>query len=169
MLGDTGFDSWVTPLELYTARENQARRGSEEWRALYFARWNMDKMDARYRGDRVGIPLLIFGGRLFAALATGLGEVFAAVATRDLLLVIFAVAMLAILAAVGTGIVQSAGIAKRRIAMTVERPLATLYEVVGNAGIPPRDNAWAFALGAVAVLILLWLIIPGAILGVLVN
>jgi hypothetical protein len=91
------------------------------------------------------------------------------VISRDLLLVLFGVAMLAVLAAVGTGIVQSAGIAKRRIAMTIDPPLETLYEVVGKAGEPPRDNAWAFALGAIGALLLLWLIVPGVFIGILFN
>jgi hypothetical protein len=77
--------------------------------------------------------------------------------------------MLAVLAALGTGIVRSAGIAKRRIAMTIDPPLETLYDVVGKAGEPPRDNAWAFALGAIGALLLLWLIVPGVFLGILFN
>ncbi len=155
-------------LELYTSRENQAARGSETWHMLYYARWNLDKVDHRFRGDR-SVGFLLFGGTVFAAVATGFGEVFTAVVTRDLLLILFSLAMVALILAVGSGIVLSAGIAKRRIAMTTQRPLETLYDVVGAAGIPPRDNAWAFALGAVAVLILIWLVIPGLVIGVIFN
>ena len=49
--------------------------------------------------------------------------------------------------------------------MTTEQPLETLYDVVGSAGDPPRDIAVAFALGAIVVLVLIWLIIPGLLIG----
>jgi hypothetical protein len=34
--------------------------------------------------------------------------------------------------------------------------------------VPPRDHAWAFALGAIGVLIVVWLLMPGVVIGLLV-
>lgn len=156
-------------LELYLARENQATRGGEEWHLLFYARRNLDRLDGRYRGDRFGVPTFIAGGAVFAAIFSGLGSLAESVLKRDLLLLVFSGLMLALLLAVGSGIVQAAGVAKRRIAMTTQRPMKTLHEVVGAAGQPPRDFAWLFGLGAVAILLVVWIIIPGAILGVFFN
>jgi hypothetical protein len=74
-----------------------------------------------------------------------------------------------ILAAVAAGIWQSAGIARQRIALTTERPIEILYDVVGSAGVPPRDHSWAFALGAIAILIVILLVIPSLVVGVLLT
>jgi hypothetical protein len=155
-------------LELYTSRENQATRGSDDYKQLIFARWNLDKMNQRYRADSFSIPTFLIGGVTFATVATWITELLTAIVGSKVLLIGFVLIMLGLIAAIGSGIVQSAGIAKRRIALTTEPPLQTLYEVVGSAGVPPRDHAWAFALGAIGVLIVVWLLMPGVVIGLLV-
>jgi hypothetical protein len=154
-------------LALYVSRENQASKGSHEWHLLYYARWNLDKMDTHYSLDRATIPILLFEGAVLATTTSGFATLFAKIVDRDMILIGFSLCVLALVAAVGVGIVQSVGIAKRRIAMTTEQPLETLYAVVGGAGDPPRDIARAFAVGAIVVLVLIWLIIPGLLFSIL--
>jgi len=156
-------------LELYLARENQADHGSENWYRLYVARRNLERLDARYRGDRFGIPLFLLSGAVFAAIASTLSGFVHQVFTSDLLIIGFALLLLAVLMAVGRGIAQGAGVAKRRIALTTGPAATDLYNVMGGAGQPPRDLARVFALGAVLSLLLLWVVIPGTLLGVFFN
>lgn len=156
-------------LELYSAREAQAERGSDDWHQIYWARRHLDQLDQRYRGDRFGIPIFLFSSAVITTAVGGIVELAHAAFTSDLLILIFTVTMLGVVLAVGSGIAQAAGIAKRRIRMTTDIAFASLYRVVGAVGKPPRDFAWIVALGAIAILLLLWVIIPGSLLGVFFN
>jgi hypothetical protein len=55
---------------------------------------------------------------------------------------------------------RGAAVARRRIRLTVERPLAALYETIGRCGRPPRDNARTVALYAILLTIVAGLVVP---------
>ena len=57
-------------------------------------------------------------------------------------------------------IVRGAAVAHRRIQLTVEEPLAALYETTGRAGDPPNDQAGAFAIIAIILTIVALLVVP---------
>ena len=50
--------------------------------------------------------------------------------------------------------------ARRRIRLTVERPLDALYETIGLCGRPPRDNARLVALYAILLTVVAGLVVP---------
>jgi hypothetical protein len=57
-------------------------------------------------------------------------------------------------------ILQGAAIARRRIKLSLDRPLAALWETVGWCGGPPRDNSSLMAAFAIALTVAGWLLIP---------
>ena len=61
------------------------------------------------------------------------------------------------------GILYSAGISRRRIRVSIAQPLAALYETVGACGNPPKDQARTFAVYAIILTAVAWLVIPLAV------
>jgi hypothetical protein len=57
----------------------------------------------------------------------------------------------------------SAGVARRRIRLSTDQPMKALWETIGAAGKPPRDESYNFAVYAIILLVLAWIVIPLAI------
>jgi hypothetical protein len=60
-------------------------------------------------------------------------------------------------------ILKAAAIARRRTRITLDQPLHALWQTIGAAGHPPRDHSRQFALYAVILLVLAWIVVPVAI------
>ena len=56
--------------------------------------------------------------------------------------------------------IYAASVARRRIRLTTEQPVQVLYDVIGAAGSPPRDQSYVFAVVAIMLLLLAALAIP---------
>lgn len=128
---------------------------------LVRARVDVERAAPSYKKKAGGIPTAIVGG---AAAASSVAQVARgwlgnAVGSQVGLVVAGALAFL-ILAAVSWVILRAAAIARRRITLTMDRPLAALWETVGWAGRPPRDSARAFAAIAIVITVLGWILIP---------
>jgi hypothetical protein len=65
-----------------------------------------------------------------------------------------------LLVALAYGVIRGAGIARRRIKMALDEPLRILWDVVGAAGTPPRDQAVAFALISLLVMLIAAVAVP---------
>jgi hypothetical protein len=65
-----------------------------------------------------------------------------------------------LIAAVSWVILQGAAIARRRIKLSLDAPLAALWETIGWCGRPPRDNSSLMAALAIALTVAGWLLIP---------
>jgi len=66
----------------------------------------------------------------------------------------------------GGSVAQGTGPGPTRLAagqLTVERPLAALYETIGQCGRPPQDNARLVALYAILLTIVAGLVIPAGV------
>jgi hypothetical protein len=60
-------------------------------------------------------------------------------------------------------VLRGAAMASRRIRLATNAPLATLWEVVGGAGRPPRDQSRKFAIIAIVLTTFAWVVVPAAI------
>jgi hypothetical protein len=60
--------------------------------------------------------------------------------------VVSLVFILVVFAASSFVILQGSAIARRRISLTLDRPLKALYETIGRCGDPPKDQARVFAI-----------------------
>ena len=56
---------------------------------------------------------------------------------------------------------RGAAMASRRIRLATRAPLHALWDVVGWAGKPPRDQSRKFAVVAIVVTTLMWFVVPG--------
>jgi hypothetical protein len=54
-------------------------------------------------------------------------------------------------------------VARRRIRLSLEQPVAALWDVVGAAGDPPKDQSAKLALGALVVMGLTAVVLPVAV------
>ena len=57
----------------------------------------------------------------------------------------------------------SAGVARRRIRLSTDQPLRALWETIGACGNPPKDSSYDFAVYAIVLLVLAWVLVPLAI------
>ena len=81
----------------------------------------------------------------------GSSSIFEVVATAVLFVVAIAASWV---------ILRGAAVAHRRIQLTTHRPLEALYETIGRAGRPPRDQAGLFAVLSILLTLLSLLVIP---------
>ncbi|MEY4373786.1 MAG: hypothetical protein RL219_2555 [Actinomycetota bacterium] len=145
---------------LYSRREAWAVPGSEELRQLRRARIHAQRIAPDFKGRALGLPSFLLGG---AIISSGLGVLRAgasAVRSNRALVVTVTVALLVLLLAVAWCVLRGAAVARNRIHLTTEQPMRALYEVIGYAGRPPKDDAFKFALIALIGMALAWVVIP---------
>jgi hypothetical protein len=54
----------------------------------------------------------------------------------------------------------AAGVARRRIRLSTDQPMKALWETIGACGEPPHDESYNFAVYAIVLLILAWILVP---------
>ncbi|MFP5316765.1 MAG: hypothetical protein ACLGI2_00545 [Acidimicrobiia bacterium] len=128
--------------------------------ALVRARLDVERSTLSYKKNPGGIPTFLVGGAAVSSLAQGSRGLVSAAAGSRAGVVVAIAATFVLLAAVSWVILQGAAVARRRIRLTMDRPLDALWETVGWSGRPPRDNAKAFAVVAIVLTILGWLLLP---------
>jgi hypothetical protein len=149
---------------LYWLREMQAPANTEERFLLRGARRNADSLMIVFGRREIGLPSFVVGAFLLPLIATliRLGQGIAsdswvvALSTGIGGAVVFAILSWVIL--------RGAAMASRRIRLSARGPLDTLWDVVGNAGRPPRDHSRKFAVIAITLTAAGWIVIPAALL-----
>lgn len=154
---------------LYLAREGQCRPGSQELVSLRRARMHISRVSGRFKGKALGLPTFLLGGAAISSALAGLRRLVDSVTSNDIFLAVATALILAVFVGLAWTILRSAGVARRRIRMTTDQPLESLYATVGAAGNPPKDQARMFALVAVILLALVWVIVPVALFAVFTN
>ena len=89
-----------------------------------------------------------------------LSNVGAAGGSNKILLIVLAVVLYALLVALAYGVIRGAAVARRRIKMALDQPLQQLWDVVGAAGSPPRDQARMFALMSLIIMAVAAVAVP---------
>ena len=155
--------------DLYTVREAESPARSNEALMLRRARMQIERIEHRYKGKAVGLPAFVLGGAALSTVVTGLSSALQVVTESDLLLALASALVLGVFLAMAWAILRSAAITRRRIRLTTEQPVQTLYRVIGAVGDPPRDHAKVFALVSMIVMAIIWLVVPGAVFGIISN
>lgn len=146
--------------DLYERRIAWSDPRSAERQRLFMAARDVRRVADTYKGNPVGVPTFLLGGAaisgvgsaLRAGLDAALGNRFAAMGAVVLVTGLFG--------AIAWVIVRGAAVARRRIKLTVERPMEALWETIGRAGKPPEDQARTFALYGIALTALSWIVVP---------
>jgi hypothetical protein len=148
---------------LYARRESQSQTDTAERRMLARARIQTDRLSLGYKGGSLPLPTVLIGGAAVPVLAS-IARQFGAVKGQGPVLVVPLGVILAIVFAVLAWVLlQGAGLAHRRIKVTLDPSLAALYETIGHCGNPPRDDSAAIAAAAIGLTALAWFGVPIAI------
>jgi hypothetical protein len=144
---------------LYALREANSTPGSPEYRRLTLARRQLDRVtEDLSRGSR-GLPAFLVGGAALSLASSSVQELN----RSRLVLVIVAVLTAAVAIAAFWCVISAAAIARRRTRIALDAPLRALYETLGAAGDPPRDQSRAFVVYAALLLVLAWVVVPVAL------
>ena len=148
---------------LYARRESQSQTASAERRMLARARIQADRLALGYKGGSLPLPTVLIGGAAVPVLAS-IARQFGAVKGQGPALVVpLGVILAVVFAALAWVLLQGAGLAHRRIKVTLDPSLAALYETIGHCGNPPQDDSAAIAAAAIALTALAWFGVPIAI------
>jgi hypothetical protein len=149
---------------LYTRRLAWCAPNDPSRMPMIRARLDAERVATTYKGNPIGVPTFLLGGAVISGLASGLRVVAqAAVGSRLAAGLAVAIAFL-VLGGLSWMILRGAAVAHHRIRITVQDPLTALWETIGRCGKPPEDDAQQFAIYAIILTVVGWLLIP---LGVL--
>jgi hypothetical protein len=149
--------------KLYERREANAIWGSPEHVMLRRARIDATRVEPAYRGNPLGLPTFLLGGAILSSVITGIQSFFRWAIHGAVGIVVLTVVMTLIFAGLAWAALYAAGVARRRIRLTTDQPMKALWETIGAAGKPPKDASYSFAIYAIVLLALLWILIPLAV------
>jgi len=153
--------------DLYLQRLAWCRADDPARPLLLRANRDVQRAADTFKNNPIGVPTFLLGG----ALVSGLGSLLRAASdaaggsktTASVALGVLTIG----LGALAWTILRAAAVARRRIRLTVEGPLSALWETIGRAGKPPQDQARQFAVYAIVITALAWIVVPAGILYVL--
>ena len=146
--------------KLYERREANSVRGSPEHVMLRRARINAVQVEKGFKGNALGLPTFLLGGAFISSVVGALGNAVRNAVHSRIGVIAFTVAAGLVLAALSWVVLFSAGVARRRIRLSMDEPLKALYETIGACGNPPRDESTSFAVYALIFLVVAWIVIP---------
>jgi hypothetical protein len=149
--------------QLYARRWANSAKGSPEFGMLRLARLQMERLAPDFQRSASGVPTFLLGGAALSGVASLLQGVLVAASRNRFLLLTVAGVFVALALGGFWCILKAAAIARRRTRITLDQPLRALWETIGAAGHPPKDQSRQFAIYAVILLVLAWVVVPVAI------
>jgi hypothetical protein len=149
--------------KLYERREANAVWGSDEHHMLRRARINAVQVEKGFRSETLGLPTFLLGGAFLTTVLSGLQTVARNALNSGVGTIVFGSILALVLAAVSWAALYGAAVSRRRIRLSTDQPLQALWETIGACGKPPRDASYDFALYAIVLTVLAWIVIPFAI------
>jgi hypothetical protein len=145
---------------IYATREASSIPGSSEHHMLRRARFQATWVSDAFGGAHVpATALLVGGGALSAAFAVirgTLGPLFQSKLATILLLLVLA----AIVFCLAWAFLYAGGVARRRIRLSTDLSVRTLWTAMGACGAPPKDHSYILALLAIVLLLAAWIVVP---------
>jgi hypothetical protein len=149
--------------KLYERREANAIWGSDEHRMMRRARINAIQVEQGFKGKQLGLPGFLLGGAVLSSITSAIGNAIRSALEDTIGKVIFFVVVGLMFAGLAWCALYAASVARRRIRLCTDQPLIALFETIGAAGNPPRDESFNFAVYAIVLLVLAWLVVPVAV------
>jgi hypothetical protein len=146
--------------KLYERREASAEWGTPEHHMLRRARINAVQVEKGFKADALGLPTFLLGGAFLTTLLSGLQTIARNALSSGVGTIVFGAIMAIVLAAIAWAALFGAAVSRRRIRLSTDQPLKALWETIGACGKPPRDASYDFALYAIILTILAWIIVP---------
>jgi len=148
---------------LYEKREANSDWGTREHAMLRRARLDARRVQASASGSALGLPTFLLGGAALTSVASGLQSLARTAMDSTLGVSILGFITVFVLGALSWVALYSAGVARRRIRLSTDQPMKALWETIGAAGKPPRDESYNFAAYAIILWVLAWIVVPLAI------
>jgi hypothetical protein len=149
--------------KLYARRWANSPKGSPEFGMLRLARVEVERLAPDFQKSSLGVPTFLVGGAALSGVASVFQNLLVQAVHNGALLVIVAAVFAALALSGFWCILKAAAIARRRTRIALDQPLRALWQTIGAAGHPPRDQSRQFATYAVILLVLGWIVIPVAI------
>lgn len=146
--------------DLYTRRVAWVPTGDPARITLVRARLDAERASDAYKQKPGGIPTFLVGGAAVSSISQVVRGGVSAAAGSSAGAIVAVVVTFVLLAVSSWVILRGAAVARRRIRLTLDRPLAALWETIGWCGHPPKDPARSFALVAIALTVAGWVILP---------
>ena len=149
--------------DLYDRRLGWTDRGDPTRMVLFKASQDVKRTRETFTRNPVPLPTFLLGGAAISVVAS------AAQALVDLAFgnaggaVVAVLVVTLLFAGLAAAVVRGAAVARRRIRLTVERPMLALWETVGRAGRPPEDQARMFAFWGVILTVISWVVVPAGL------
>jgi hypothetical protein len=148
---------------LYARREAQSQTLTPERRMIARARIQADRLSIGFKGGGLPLPTVLIGGAAVPVLASVARRFGALNSVPTVWLVAGGVLLALVFFALAWVLLQGAGLAHRRIQVALAPSLAALWETIGHAGRPPRDQSEAIAVAAIVLTAVAWFVVPIAI------
>ena len=147
---------------LYIRREANSPKDTPERFMLRRARIDAERILPTLKKNPLGVPTFLLGGAVISWVSTALSNAIESAKSKTGLLIALGVLFL-LFAALSWAVLRGSAVARHRIRLTLDEPLKALWETVGAAGRPPKDSAKDFALIAVILTGVGFVMIPVAV------
>jgi hypothetical protein len=145
---------------LYERRESNCIWGSDEHRMLRRARINAVQVEQGFHSNPLGLPTFLLGGAILSTVMSGLGRLVTWAFSGPVGVIVVSTGFLFVFAGLAWAALFAAGVARRRIRLSTDQPMKALWETIGACGEPPHDESYNFAVYAIVLLILAWILVP---------
>lgn len=148
---------------LYEKREANAAWGTTEHSMLRRARLDARRVQSGMSRQTLGLPAFLLGGAFITSIVSALQSLARSALNSTAGVIALATVLMLVLAALSWVALYSAGVSRRRIRLATDQPIKALWETIGASGKPPRDESYNFAVYAIILLILSWIVVPLAV------
>lgn len=146
--------------KLYERREANSVWGSQEHHMLRRARIDAARVEPGYKGNPLGLPTFLLGGAILSSVISGVRALVDWAFSGRLQGVIMAGIAGTVFGFLAWAALYSAGVARHRIRLATDQPMKALWETIGACGNPPKDSSYDFAVYAIILLSLAWILVP---------
>jgi hypothetical protein len=148
---------------LYWLCAIQSPAGTPERLVLRRARVEAEGLIVVFERRELGLPSFVVGGVLVPIVLALVRLIQGLSLTQWWASTLVAVVGALIVLPVSAVVLRGAAMASRRIRLATRAPLQTLWDALGSAGNPPRDQSRKFAVVAFVVTTLTWFVVPAAL------
>ncbi len=153
---------------LYIRRESQCAPTSPERFIVRRARIDAERVQPTLKSNPIGVPAFLLGGAFLSSILSSIGRGMSRASASKSGVFIAAFLLCVLIAAASWVVVRGAAVARHRIKLTLDAPLKGLWETIGAAGKPPKDQSRVFALVATLLPVLGTLVLlAGIVIGLL--
>jgi hypothetical protein len=145
---------------LYLRRWTSAPKETPDATMLRRAAMQVEKVTPGYKGRSLALPTFILGGAFLSSISSLLGNLVDSGKENKTVLIVLLALLYAVLFALGWCLLRGAAVARTRIKLALDEPLRILWDTVGAAGNPPKDEAMDYALYAFLILGLSAIVVP---------